>query len=72
MCNMSAYFQLNVVFKGFGEDGDPESALLQYWAYIEAKKLKNITKARELWKQIMSHGHYTSAQWWLAYIQFER
>lgn len=65
-------YNSKIFSKGFGEDGDPESTLLQYWAYIEAKKLKNITKARELWKQIMGLGHNKSAQWWLAFIQFER
>lgn len=53
-------------------EGDPECTLLQFWAYIEANKLNNMTKARELWGQIISQGHSKSAQWWLAFIQFER
>lgn len=57
---------------GFGTEGDPECSLLQFWVYIEVKKLNNIAKARELWGQIISHGHSKSAQWWLAFIQFER
>lgn len=56
----------------FAAEGDPECMLLQYWAYIEAKKLQNITKSREMWGKIISQGHSKSAQWWLAYIQFER
>lgn len=49
-----------------------ECMLLQYWAYIEGKKLGNMARARELWGKIISLGHSKSAQWWLAYIQFER
>ncbi len=56
----------------FAAEGDPECMLLQYWAYIEAKKLQNMTKSREMWDKIISQGHSKSAQWWLAYIQFER
>lgn len=58
--------------QSFDIEGDPECILLQYWAYFEAKKLNNMPKARELWRQIMGQGHGKSAQWWLARIQFER
>ena len=61
-----------IIMVAFEAEGDPECMLLQYWAYIEAKKLNNMTKAREMWGKIISLGHSKSAQWWLAYIQFER
>lgn len=56
----------------YDTEGDSECALLQYWANLEAKYLKDLPKAREIWNSIMNQGHRKSAQWWLAYIQFEK
>ena len=53
--------------------GDRDCVILQYWAYLEAKKMNNMPRARELWKEIMMQcGHNKSAQWRLTCIQFER
>lgn len=57
---------------GSEEEADPECSLLRYWAFIEAKKLNNLTKAREIWERIMRQGRKKVAQWWLSHIQFER
>lgn len=60
------------LFESYGRDGDPNCSLQQYWAFIEAKYCKNITKARELWTTIMQLGFGDQARVWLEYISMER
>ena len=59
-------------YAAFDLEGDPECILMQYWANLEVKYLKNLPKAREIWGNIMVQTRKKSAQWWLAYIQFEK
>ncbi|OWF39137.1 squamous cell carcinoma antigen recognized by T-cells 3-like [Mizuhopecten yessoensis] len=54
------------------EDGDPFGTLRQYWANIEAKFCTNLTKARELWNEIMTEGHGSEATMWLEFYKMER
>jgi len=60
------------LFQHFGMDGDPECSLNQYWAFIEAKYCKNMSKSRELWAQIMQSGFGSKAAMWLEYSRLER
>ncbi|CAG2256094.1 SART3 [Mytilus edulis] len=53
-------------------DGDPTGSLRQFWANIEAKYCKNVTKGRELWNEIMTEGHGNEAAMWLNFYHFER
>ncbi|XP_071179062.1 squamous cell carcinoma antigen recognized by T-cells 3-like isoform X1 [Mytilus edulis] len=53
-------------------DGDPTGSLRQFWASIEAKYCKNVTKGRELWNEIMTEGHGNEAAMWLNFYHFER
>ncbi len=54
------------------DGGDPECVLLQFWAFVEAKRLGNMARARELWRDILTQERSKSAQWRLSYIFFER
>ncbi|XP_076749352.1 spliceosome associated factor 3, U4/U6 recycling protein [Xylocopa sonorina] len=58
--------------KSFGLEGDPNCILLQYWARTEAIHASNMEKARLLWADILSHGHSTTASYWLEYISLEK
>lgn len=56
----------------FDAQNDYSVDILQYWARIEAKKCKNMEKARELWNEIISHGHGSEAQMWIEFANLER
>ncbi|KAG7200446.1 hypothetical protein KM043_016049 [Ampulex compressa] len=58
--------------KSFGLDGDPNCVILQYWARTEAIHANNMEKARSLWSDILSQGHFATASCWLEYISLER
>ncbi|GFO32792.1 squamous cell carcinoma antigen recognized by t-cells 3 [Plakobranchus ocellatus] len=60
------------MFENYGKDGDPEAALQQYWALIEARYCNNMEKAREIWNVIMQGGHGAEAALWLQYYRLER
>ena len=53
-------------------DSDLTGSLRQFWATIEARFCKNVTKGRELWNDIMTEGHGNEASMWLNFYQFER
>lgn len=53
-------------------ESDPFGSLRQFWANIEAKYCKNVTKGRELWNEIMTEGHGNEAAMWLNFYHFER
>lgn len=56
----------------FGLEGDPTCEILQYWARIEAHRVHDMVRARELWNDILSQGHSETASMWLEYITLER
>ncbi|KAK6189074.1 hypothetical protein SNE40_005118 [Patella caerulea] len=63
---------LDNLYEYFGNSGDENGALKQYWALIEAKFCKNLSKAREIWNKIMTEGHGNEAASWLEYYKLER
>ncbi|CAL8071274.1 unnamed protein product [Calicophoron daubneyi] len=57
----------------FGKTFDPDGVLLQYAALASAKHVGDMGHARFLWSQLMKRpGQGSKAQFWLAYLQFER
>ncbi|XP_013783856.1 squamous cell carcinoma antigen recognized by T-cells 3-like [Limulus polyphemus] len=58
--------------QSFGADADPGCIILQYWAKIEAKFCKNMTRARELWNNIINQGRGSEVRIWLEYANLER
>ncbi|ESO95367.1 hypothetical protein LOTGIDRAFT_188648 [Lottia gigantea] len=56
----------------FGNDGDENGMMRQYWAVIEGKMCKNMTRAREIWNEIMGLGYGNQANMWLEYYKLER
>ncbi|XP_076344868.1 spliceosome associated factor 3, U4/U6 recycling protein-like isoform X2 [Tachypleus tridentatus] len=58
--------------QSFGSEADPSCTILQYWAKIEAKFCKNMTRARELWNNIINQGRGSGVRIWLEYANLER
>ncbi|XP_022340245.2 spliceosome associated factor 3, U4/U6 recycling protein-like isoform X1 [Crassostrea virginica] len=56
----------------YGVEADPKGSLQQFWAVIEGKFCKNMTRAREIWNDIMSAGRNHQAALWLDYLKIER
>uniref|UniRef100_A0A914X447 Squamous cell carcinoma antigen recognized by T-cells 3 n=1 Tax=Plectus sambesii TaxID=2011161 RepID=A0A914X447_9BILA len=57
----------------FGErDWDPEASFRKSWAYFEAVKCGNITKARELWQDVLASGSGPYASAWIEAVAVER
>ncbi|XP_048775052.2 squamous cell carcinoma antigen recognized by T-cells 3-like [Ostrea edulis] len=56
----------------YGVEADPKGSLQQLWAVIEGKFCKNMTRAREIWNDIMSAGRNHEATLWLDYLKIER
>ncbi|XP_061162766.1 squamous cell carcinoma antigen recognized by T-cells 3-like [Saccostrea echinata] len=56
----------------YGVEADPKGSLQQFWAVIEGKFCKNMTRAREIWNDIMSAGRNHEAALWLDYLKIER
>ncbi|XP_049766694.1 squamous cell carcinoma antigen recognized by T-cells 3 [Schistocerca cancellata] len=56
----------------FGLQGDPACEILQYWARVEGGRVGDMARARQLWNDILSQGHSSSAAMWLEYINLER
>ncbi|XP_074641538.1 spliceosome associated factor 3, U4/U6 recycling protein-like [Tubulanus polymorphus] len=56
----------------FGNEGDPTCSLQRYWAFIEVKFCKNMTKSREIWNDIMQRGNGNKAEMWMEFIRLER
>lgn len=55
----------------FPVSGDPFYRIEKYYAYISAKRLGDMDKAKEIWQQVVQqHGLNTEA--WIDYIMFER
>lgn len=54
------------------KDSDTHCAIMKYWAKVEAKYCSNMSRARELWNNVMSSGHSAEAQEWLQYAYFEK
>ncbi|KAG0166044.1 Splicing factor [Apophysomyces sp. BC1034] len=59
------------ISEAFPETGDPFYRIEKYYAFIEAKKLDNDEKARELWEGIVKKNGQNSEAW-VQYIDFER
>ncbi|XP_034337393.2 squamous cell carcinoma antigen recognized by T-cells 3 isoform X2 [Magallana gigas] len=56
----------------YGVEADPKGSLQQFWAVIEGKFCGNMTRAREIWTEIMSAGRNHEAALWLDYLRLER
>lgn len=55
----------------FPDSGDPFYRIDKYYAYISAKRLGDMDKAKEIWQNVVEqHGLNTEA--WIDYIMFER
>ena len=52
----------------FGLEGDPECALLRYWAQLEAAS-GSLSEAAALWDDVLSQGHDRAARMWLQYLR---
>ncbi|KFM73372.1 Squamous cell carcinoma antigen recognized by T-cells 3, partial [Stegodyphus mimosarum] len=45
---------------------------MKYWIFFTVKYKKDIESARNLWKELIDHGHREEARVWLDYVNFER
>lgn len=56
----------------YDQRGDRTCSLKRQWAALEATHFDNMTKARELWEEVMSEGHRREVSMWLEYAELER
>ncbi|CAO0790192.1 unnamed protein product [Mucor circinelloides] len=62
---------LQYISEAFPDSGDPFYRIDKYYAYISAKRLGDMDKAKEIWQNVVEqHGLNTEA--WIDYIMFER
>ncbi|KAF8792047.1 squamous cell carcinoma antigen recognized by T-cells 3-like [Argiope bruennichi] len=54
----------------FGSES--EYAIMKFWISFTARYKKDIVGARQLWRELIDHGHKEEARVWLDYANFER
>ncbi|KAK4511610.1 uncharacterized protein ATC70_012826 [Mucor velutinosus] len=62
---------LQYISEAFPDSGDPFYRIEKYYAYISAKRLGDMDKAKELWQNVVEH-HGLNTEAWIDYIMFER
>ncbi|GAN01383.1 squamous cell carcinoma antigen-like [Mucor ambiguus] len=62
---------LQYIAEALPDSGDPYYRIEKYYAYISAKRLGDMSKAKEIWQHVVEH-HGLNTEAWIDYIMFER